>query len=68
MIFEDRWKSFEALWDSIYFSSSIWVSTSPSFEGAPLSIILLDWNLVCRAIRSDENTLLKETPPLVVLS
>ena len=32
-IFKDRWRTLEVVWDLIYFSFSLWVSTNEVFAG-----------------------------------
>ena len=53
-VFKNRLKILDTLWDSIYFSSSLWVSTSALFTYNPSTIILLNSNLVCASTRLAE--------------
>lgn len=51
------------IWDLIYLSSSLWTSASALFVGTPLSIKLLDWNLVSISTRLVEKILPTGMPP-----
>ena len=41
----------DAIWDLFYSSSFLFVHTSKALRGTPLSLILLDWQLVCESRR-----------------
>ena len=46
-IFEDKWRTFETLWDLFHFFSSLWASCTNDFKGIPLNVIKFSWLLVC---------------------
>ena len=54
-----------AVWDLFHFSSSLWASTSEAFAGIPLSLIMRDWNLVCRTMRLTNESPCEWLPPFV---
>ncbi|RVW92960.1 Transposon TX1 uncharacterized 149 kDa protein [Vitis vinifera] len=46
-IFEDKGRTEEMLWDLIRFYSSLWASCTEAFRGVPLSVLQLNWIVVC---------------------
>ena len=46
-IFEDKGRTEEMLWDLLLFYSSLWASCTPAFSGVPLSVLQLNWTVVC---------------------
>ena len=46
-IFEDKWRTFETLWELFHFFTSLWASCTDDFKGIPLNIIQLSWLSVC---------------------
>lgn len=50
-IFSDAMRTMDAVWDLFYSSLSLWASTSKAFRVTPLSLILLDWSLLCKSKR-----------------
>ena len=49
MIFEDKVRNSEYLWDSIFFLASLWAFYSKVFKGTPLNVVQLDWLAVCNS-------------------
>ncbi|RVW46188.1 Transposon TX1 uncharacterized 149 kDa protein [Vitis vinifera] len=47
MIFQDKARNSEFLWDSIFFLASLWDFCSKAFKGNLLNVIQLDWITVC---------------------
>ena len=46
-IFEDKGRTEEMLWDLLLFYSSLWAFCTVAFSGVPLSVLQLNWNVVC---------------------
>ena len=46
-IFEDKGRMEEMLWDLLLFYSSLWAFCTVAFSGVPLSVLQLNWNVVC---------------------
>ena len=46
-IFEDKGRSEGMLWDLLHFYSSLWASCTIAFRGVPLSVLQLNWIVVC---------------------
>ena len=46
-IFEDKGRMKEMLWDLILFFSSLWASCTVAFRGVLLSVLQLNWTVVC---------------------
>ena len=47
MIFENRVRLEEAVWDSFYFYSSLWASCTSIFRGVPFAVLQLNWLASC---------------------
>ena len=47
LLFEDKVRNLENLWDTIHFLASFWASCSMVFTGIPLNVMQLDWLVVC---------------------
>ena len=47
LLFEDKVRNLENLWDTIHFLASFWASCSMVFKGIPLNVMQLDWLVVC---------------------
>ena len=48
-IFENKERVEREVWDLFYFDSSLWVSCTKAFRGIPLSVVQLDWAVVCNS-------------------
>ena len=47
LLFEDKVRNLENLWDTIHFLASFWASCSMVFKGIHLNVMQLDWLVVC---------------------